>query len=55
MQQVRYTLWDNGDTYYDAVVSYAFENHKEVFSDENEVEYTIKNLIEKGVLCMFYK
>jgi hypothetical protein len=44
------TLWDLGDTYHDAVISYAFENHKKAFSDVKEVEQTIKNLIEKGVL-----
>ena len=43
-------LWDLGDTYYDAIVPTTFDYYKEVFSDEKEVECTIKNLIEKGVL-----
>jgi hypothetical protein len=44
------TMWDFVDTYYDAIVSTTFDYYNEVFSDEKEVEYTIKNLIEKGVL-----
>lgn len=43
-------MWDLGDTYYDAIVSTIPHYYKEVFSDEKEVEYTIKNLIEKGIL-----
>jgi hypothetical protein len=47
-------LWDIRDTYYDSVVTTTFEYHKEVFSDEKEVESTIKNMIERGVLKLNY-
>jgi hypothetical protein len=43
-------LWDIGHTYYSAIVPTTFDYYKEVFSDEKEVECTIKNMIEKGVL-----
>jgi hypothetical protein len=47
-------LWDIRDTPYKSIVGTTFEYCKELFSDEKEVECTIKNMIERGILKLNY-
>ena len=42
--------WDIGDTYYRAIVGKTIEEYGELFHDKEEVELTIRQLCEKGVL-----
>lgn len=49
-----YTIWDLRNTKAHAVVEYSMNVGKELFSSEKEVEDTIRQLIEKGVLKTTY-
>ena len=42
--------WDLGETLYNDVVWYAATDYKKLFADEREVDDTVKQLIQKGIL-----
>ncbi len=50
MIQLFSARWDIGNPYYNAIVGKTVEVHSEFFQNEEEVELTIRQLCEKGVV-----
>lgn len=42
--------WDLGETFYNAIIATTPLRHKDLFHDEEEVEVTVRQLCEKGVV-----